>query len=185
MLALDDERWKGLDHRGWCGEQKSPVYPDSPYIPDVLKQLQANPLNSELFNDMIPYLCSEGTTWDAAYAAFPYIVELAKNVSPIERTNYLIWLGLIVIDACKIEGVEDYVRDDYIKGIKESIPLLLETLKEKNDAIETSYLLASLAAFKGFTQLGEVLANLESHSFCLECDNEIFNYQELSNQSGN
>lgn len=179
MLALDDERWKQLSHRGLSGGRKSELDSDAPYIPDVLRELFANPHDRELFDGMIPYLCSEGTTWPAAYAATPYIVELASRVSPPERANYLIWVGLIVIDSIPAESVDELLRDDYVKALKSALPLLLETFMEELRGYEIRYLLAALAALKGYLQLGEILANLDTYSYCQECDSELFDLAEV------
>jgi hypothetical protein len=182
MLPLDDERWLQLDHRGWANGKKYELDPDAPFIPDELAKLLENPNDIDTVDYISPYLCSEGTTWDAAYAAVPYFVEMAKRLSPRVRVNYFIYLGFIVIHAIPTEYVEEFLRDDYEKALKQTMPLLLETLKEKFEATETKYLLATLAALKGFTKLGDVLANLDSNSFCMNCDEVIFDYEEIINQ---
>ena len=117
MLALDDERWKDLPHRGWSKGKRSKLDPDAPFIPDELKKLIDDPKDFKTLRYISPYLCSEGTTWDAAFAAIPYLVELAKRLSPKERLDYLIFLGFMVIDAGSSENVEDFFREDYEKAL--------------------------------------------------------------------
>jgi hypothetical protein len=174
MLPLDDERWKQLSQR--MGD----AYP---FITDSLKELLKNPANMEVFNEMIPHLCSEGTTYDSAHAAAPYLVELAQRLSLKERTTYLIWIGLIEIDSCPLEMIDDFLRDDYQKALLEAIPLTLEILKEDHEPDETRYLLAAIAAFKGFPGMGEILANLDTYEECPECDSEIFDYEAVMNRT--
>lgn len=50
-----------------------------PFVPDELRHLLAHPADGKRFDDLWPYLCSEGTAWPAAYAAAPYFVTIARS----------------------------------------------------------------------------------------------------------
>lgn len=62
-----------LDHRGGR---------DVPDVRTELAALATDPGHEKRFRDLWPYLCSEGTTWPAAYAATPYLVDLAASLLP-------------------------------------------------------------------------------------------------------
>ncbi len=181
MLSLDDNNWKELNHRGWSNGGRSKSDLDAPYIPDELKLLLENPYDLERFEYIAPYLSSENTTWEAAYAATPYIVEIAKRLSPKERTTYLINIGFIVWDsASNIEEnnkIKPYLSD-YKNALSDALPLLLETVLEEHNAVDMRYLLATLAALKGYSHLGEVIQALHYYTECPNCNNEIFELNE-------
>jgi hypothetical protein len=190
MLSLDDPRWKELDHRGWSSGVRSSLDPDAPFVPDELAKLLDAPSDLERFGSLWPYLCSEGTAWDAAYAAVPYAVELARRLPPAQRFEYLYFAGLVVIRSGgvrfeylyfaglvvirsggvgqgSLSWVKPYLLEGYQRAVAEALPLLAETLVCPQDPTETRYLLAAAAAFKGNPELGEVLNEL--HSICGQC----------------
>jgi len=156
FLPLDDPRWRELG---------------PPSVPDELSELLKNPADLERFEDLSPDLCSDGTTWPPAYAAVPYIVELAKRVEPQQRFRYLCEIGLVVTCACpEPEGsieIKDYLVEGYQKALVEALPLVCETLASRHDVTETRYLLAAVAALKGYCKLAEVLQNMDG--VCGEC----------------
>jgi hypothetical protein len=86
-LPLDNPRWGELSTRmGREGED----------VRSALRDLTANPSEMWVFREMWPTICSEGTTYDAAFAAAPYLVAFAEQVPTQEASEYLIVLGLIV-----------------------------------------------------------------------------------------
>ena len=179
MLSLDDNRWKELDHRGWSKGERG--YPDAPYIPDELKLLLENPHDFDRLDYISPYLSSENTTWAAAYAAIPYIVEIARKVSPKERTPCLDTIGFIAWNsASNVEegAVIKPFLPAYYEALREAMPLLIETILEEHDAATTRYLLATLAALKGHVDLGEVISALSYYNECPNCDEKIFDLNE-------
>jgi hypothetical protein len=98
VLPLDDPRWRELAHRNW--RDGSPAGdPDAPFVPDVLARIYEAPEDTELFTELWPYLCSEGTTWAAAYAAIPHVVEIAATLDRRKRAEHLIFVGLAIIEA--------------------------------------------------------------------------------------
>lgn len=131
MLPLDDPRWRDLNHRSWS--QGHPVDSMSPFVPDELAALDANPADFERFNALWPYLSSEGTTWAAAYAAAPYLVCFARRLPVERRTMYLIVLGLIEADSCpnsekRSFAIECYLEAGYRRALAEAMSLLAESL---------------------------------------------------------
>jgi hypothetical protein len=160
LLPLDDPRWVHLNHRNWSDGKPSPGVPDAPFVPDQLARLLENP------SDLKCWLCSEGTAWPAAFAAVPYAVELARCLPPNERTEYLFFVGLVVMCSWPETG-ERFLAKSYKQALTEALPLLTETLNCSHDVIATRYLLAAVAALKGHTKLANVLNNLEC--ICEEC----------------
>lgn len=171
FLPLDDPRWKELDHRNWRGGKRSDWAPDAPYVPDELSELLKKPADLQRFSDLWPWLCSEGTTWAAAYAAVPYMVALAKHLPSQQRFEYLCVIGLVVTHACPEQGesfaIKDYLVEGYRKALSDALPLICETLASQHDVTKTRYLLAAVAALNGHCKLAEVLQDMDC--VCGEC----------------
>jgi hypothetical protein len=171
FLPLDDPRWKDLDHRNWRDGKRSDRATDAPFIPDELEKLIEDPTDLERFTRLWPWLCSEGTTWAAAYAAVPYIVSFAKQLRPDQRFEYLCVVGLIVTDACPEEGnsfeTKDYLVESYQRALELALPLTTETLLSRHDVTQTRYLLATVAALQGHRRLAKVLQDMDC--ICGEC----------------
>jgi hypothetical protein len=165
MLALDDPRWKELNHRGWTKGERYHFDPEAPFAPEELAKLLENPSDMERFRSLWPYLCSEGTAWAAAYAAVPYAVELAKRLRPELRFEHLCFVGLVVMCSCPEQGesfaIKPYLTESYQRALAEALPLLAETLVCRHDTTETRYLLATAAALKGHRRVGGVLEHLD------------------------
>jgi hypothetical protein len=178
MLPLDDNRWRELAHRGWWRGQRHQLDPDAPYVPDELRVLLENPRDLARFRNLYPYLTSEGTTWEAAYAATPYIVEIAKQLSPKERFEPLIAIGFVVINSCPDSGdgfeVKSFLAEAYEKALSDTLPLLVEALLEEHNAMDTRYLLAATAALKGHAKLGKLIETLDCYAQCPDCEAEIY-----------
>ncbi len=180
MISLDDPRWPELDHRGWSKGQGTQ---DAPFVPDELRYLVDHPTDGERFNDLWPYLCSEGTAWPAAYAAVPHLVTLARGLSPAERDDYLYVVGLVAM--CSSErgetsaGLPDDIADAYRHALPEALTLLAETLATaEHDQIATRDLLAAMAALKGHSEYAEILNELDVYAECQSCGEPMLDLPE-------
>jgi hypothetical protein len=171
MLSLDDSRWKNLDHRGWSEGSRSKVDPDAPIVWEELTLLLNDPSDIRRFRLLWPYLCSEGTTWAAAYAAVPYVIELAARLPPEQRLEHVYFVGLVAMCSCPSSGesfaIKPYLVDSYWQALAQAMPLLVETLLCHHNATDTRYLLAAAAALKGQSRLGRVLNDLDA--ICENC----------------
>jgi hypothetical protein len=170
LLPLDDSRWIELDHRNWRDGKRSEWAPDGPFVPDELAKLSKNPEDLERFTNLWPWLCSEGTTYAAAYAAAPYFVAFARRLPPEKRFDYLCVIGLIVTHSVpdqKSCEIRDYLVDSYQSALSVAMTLVAETLVARHDVSQTRYLLATVAALKGHRKLAEVLQDLDC--ICAEC----------------
>jgi hypothetical protein len=177
MLHLEDDRWNELDHRNWSNGSRSSLDPEAPFVPDELRLLMADPQDLGRFQNLWPYLCSEGTTWPAAYAATPYLVEIAGRLSPRERFEYVIVVGFIATHATP-DTIEPYLLDSYRNALSRALALLAETVTGSHDSTETRYLLSAAAALKGHPKLGEILDGLDTLTECPECGVELFKLGE-------
>ncbi|MFI9580585.1 hypothetical protein ACIHCQ_01765 [Streptomyces sp. NPDC052236] len=180
MLPLDDPRWAALDHRNWSQGQGGP---DAPFVPDELRHLLAHPTNGERFDDLWPYLCSEGTAWPAAYAAVPHLVTIARGLPPARRDDYLYVVGLVAM--CSGEYGEtpadlaNDIADAYRRALPEALTLLAEALATaEHDQISTRYLLAATAALKGHTEYAEILNELDVYAECQSCGEPMLELPE-------
>jgi hypothetical protein len=177
MLPLDDPRWPSLDHRNWSKGQ------GAPFVPDELRHLLAHPTDSERFDDLWPYLCSEGTAWPAAYAAAPHLVTIARSLPPAQRDDYLYVVGLMAM--CSGEygqtpaDLPDDVAGAYRQALRQALPLLAETLAEaEHDQMGTRYLLAAAAALKGHPEYAEILNDLDVYAECQSCGETMLELPE-------
>jgi len=179
MLPLDDPRWNELSHRGWSNGERSAWDPKAPCAAEELMRLWEKPTDLQRFRALWPYLCSEGTTWAAAYAAVPYAVGLVRRLPRELRFDYLCFLGLVVTNACPELGesfeIKPYLVESYQRSLDEALPLLAETLLCYHSRMETRYLLAVVAALKGHPELGKVLQSIECISEqCPRCETIVF-----------
>jgi hypothetical protein len=176
-MSLDDPRWPELGHRNWSPGQRPGDDPSVPFVPEELRLLLGNPADHERFADLWPYLCSEDTPWPAAYAATPYLVELAGRLRPAERGDYLYVVGLIVMCSGTYEwahpGLPADVAAAYRQALPRALTLLSEQLATAHDLMDTRYLLAAAAALKGHAELGKFLNDLDLYAECQACGAEL------------
>ena len=177
MLPLDDPRWLDLGHRNWSPGQRPGDDPSVPFVPQELRRLQSDPADAGRFTDLWPYLCSEDTAWPAAYAAVPYLVELAGRLRPAERGDYLYVVGFVVICSGAYGRVPSGLPDDiaaaYRQALRAALPLITEQLATAHGLMDTRYYLAATAALKGYPEFGEFLNNLEASLECQACGETI------------
>jgi hypothetical protein len=179
LLPLDDPRWLDLEHRNWSQGQRSPWAPEAPFVPDELSKLCDEPDDLHRFNDLWPWLCSEGTAWEAAYAVVPYAAEFARRLPPERRFDYLLFIGLVEISSCTEQGeipeIPPYLVEGYQAAKVRALRLLAETITCHHGAVETRELLATIAALKGHSSLGETLNHLDCVSGrCPRCGEEVY-----------
>ncbi|MFF0633283.1 hypothetical protein ACFYTS_12365 [Nocardia sp. NPDC004151] len=171
MLPLDDPRWLELDHRHWSNGR--PLGGEVVFVPHELRWIAEDPQDAKRFDDLWPYLCSEGTAWPAAYAAVPHLVASARSIPPAARGDLLYVVGLIVICSGEFGATGDDVPDDiaeaYRAALPEALTLATEQLATPQPAATTRYLLAATAALQGQVELGEFLNDLYPGAECESC----------------
>jgi hypothetical protein len=147
-LPLDSPRWSRLWTRMGPG-----AYP----VPQALRDLGDDPSDLELFREMWPEICAEETTYDAAYAAAPYLVDIAAR--PDTADQYLIVLGLVATYA---SDVLSDLEPAFRTAMRRGLTLALERLETCRTDADLRYLLASVAAMRGRPDLAEVLQDLDA-----------------------
>jgi hypothetical protein len=162
-LPLDNPRWGELSTRmGREGED----------VRNALRVLTASPSEVSVFGEMWPTICSEGRTYDAAFAAAPYLVAFAEQVPTQEASGYLIVLGLIVTYA---GVVPSDLEPAYRKATADALGVALRRLVDCPLDVTLRYLLAAVAAFRGRTDLASLLQDLDAiQDDCPACGAVVF-----------
>lgn len=162
-LSLESPRWDELSTRtGWGGGR----------VRDALRALADAPSETHVFSEMWPELCSEETTYDAAYAAAPYLVALAEQLPGGEDLEHLIVLGLIATYAQQIPGD---LEPAYLMALTRAQTLVLERLSDCPVDHNLRYLLGAVAAFRGRTDLAGALGNPDAiQEPCPSCGTVVF-----------
>jgi hypothetical protein len=163
QLPWDSPRWGQLSTRmGHEGER----------VRDELRPLSADPSRVSMFTEIWPEICSEGTTYDVAFAAAPYLVEFAQRAATQESNEYLVVLGLIATDA---EAVPADLQATYAGALKRGLALALERLSDCPIDHTLRYLLATVAALRDRADLASVLQDLDAVSgVCQACGTDAF-----------
>ncbi|MEU6155005.1 hypothetical protein ABZ816_33975 [Actinosynnema sp. NPDC047251] len=158
-LPLDHPDWKTLSHRGGPEGKVD--------VPTELRALLANPGDDARFGGFWPYLCSEDTTWPAAYAATPYLVDHAAAVPATRRAGRVAVIGLIVTHS-RTQSCPARLRDAHTTALGRALRLATETVTVTSGD-DLRWGLSALAALRGAPLLAEVLANPQ----CPECGVDI------------
>ena len=133
---------------------------DASFVMKELAALYQDPNDTDRFNRLWPELCSEGTTWSSAYAAAPFILELARKTDSKPRFTYLYVLSLF--RQCEF-------RRSYELALKSALPLLAE-ISDHDFGSDTSYFLSAIATFKGQIQLASCIERIAAEDYkCPEC----------------
>lgn len=163
QLPLDSSRWDELSTR--MGRTGSSVR-------DTLRALESTPSRLDVFRELWPELCSEDRTYDAAFAAAPYLVTFAEGVPRQAGLEYLIVLGLI---ATHTDQVPEDLEPAYNRAQAQALALALDRLTDSPIDHNLRYLLAAVAAFRGRTDLAGALGNLDAiQEPCPSCGTVVF-----------
>ena len=167
-LPLDDPRWASLDHRaGSAGD-----------VPDELRHLLEHPEDTNAFSALWPDLCSEGTAYPAAFAAVPYVVDIAERLPPGRRVEPSAFLGLVRIGTEPNVGIPGFLTDAYEASRLPALsPIAAELLFEHHPS-DTQYLLAAAAALKGYPKIVDIIQALEFLQVCPECGAELLDIED-------
>lgn len=163
-LELDDPRWSEFSYRQGSGT----------HVPDKIRYLLANPTDVEFFSELDCELCSEGTTWPAAYAVAPYAIEIAKLLPPKDRLYHILFIGYCEIYRSECPPI---LLNAYETAVVDALPLATETLQCKHNCWETLHLLAIVAALKGFPGFADLVDHLDCG--CPHCSVDLLPYDEF------
>lgn len=161
MLSLDDPIWNELQSNYGTGRE----------VAQLLSQAFAGDPLDDWYDDLFQELLHQYTLSQAAYAALPHLVEIARQ-QPDTRMHMLIMVG-----ACCAHTTDPGApalplefTGEWHSAIQESLALITDLLAE-GQFIENEmrYLLASLAALHGHSQLSQVIEALDVEIVCPQC----------------
>lgn len=164
MQPLADEtRWHELSTRRG---------PGSEWVRDTLRALADGSATAGAFGELWPELCSEGITYDAAYAAAGDIVDLARNLPADASLDHLVVLGLF---ATYERNVPADLEPGYRRALADAQALALARLADCPVGPYLRYLLAAVAAFRGRADLATALQDLDAiQDDCPTCGTVVF-----------
>jgi hypothetical protein len=157
MLPLDDPRWTECHAEGG----------HAAHVPRWLRQLLNQPDNLKLFEQQRWMLCSEEVTWSAAFPAAPYFIEAARRAQRAARTEYVCFLGSIVMYRVSREEADQFTKcpldlepafQGAVIAAEEMATSVLPGAKSE-EAVRR--LLAAVAAFKGFPGMARAILDLK------------------------
>ncbi|RVW10968.1 hypothetical protein EGT67_00360 [Prescottella agglutinans] len=160
-LPFDDPAWASLPTREGDGS----------WVPKWLTELSRDPADAAHFADGWPALCSEGTTWPAAIAAFPHLVRIAESLPPGARFEYVTVFGLIAADwepgSDPLFAVPDTVESAYRAALARALELAAaESAFPIGNERDLRYLLMSFAALHNVPELARCLDDLDDDETC-------------------
>jgi hypothetical protein len=162
MLPLNSPRWQELKIRSGAAST----------VPTEIGHLLEHPDDAERLADLSSELCSEDTAWSAAYAAAPYLLEIARKQSLEARGYALVSIGFVVL--CSADTVvPDDLMPAYQAAISGTLPLLLETMHLPAPLEDLRYQFLAVAALKGHLALAELMNVLDADIACPECDQSL------------
>lgn len=166
-LSLDDPRWSELKCRSGSAA----------HVPEELRYLLAHPHDLEKFTELWPYLCSEGTTWSAAYATTPYVIDIAKQLPAKDLFEHVFFIGVCQMDGVEERDCPEYLLEAHRQAVEDALPLVGTVVPCNLSSRDTLHLLATIAALKGYPKLSDMLDRLECG--CPHCDGELLPSDEF------
>lgn len=167
MLDLDSDRRQQLTH----------AYGAASDIPALLRQLPAAQVKSADFErepwfTLWSALCHQSDVYPASFAAVPHIVAAAQHRHPGDRAEYLFLAGSIEAMRHKPSSapLPGELEAAYLDALLAAVPLTLQALEVESDPSWFQGLLAALAAFRGFPELGAAISDLDRELDCPSCE---------------
>jgi len=167
MLDLDSDSWRDLRH----------AYGSAEDIPALLRRLPDAPVKSadskrEPWFTLWSALCHQSDVYPASFAAVPHIIAAAQRREPADRAEYLFLAGSIESMRHKPSSppITTELKSAYIEALQAAARLALEALQVEADRSWFQGLLAALAAFRGFPELGAAISDLDRELDCPSCE---------------
>jgi len=166
VLDLDSDAWGELRH----------AYGSAADIPALLRQLPSAPIKSresesEPWFSLWSALCHQSDVYEASFAAVPHIIAAAARRAPSGRSEYLFLAG--TIESMRHKASSPSIPADleraYVEALGAAVPLALESLQVEVEVSWFQGLLAALAAFRGFSELGSAVSDLARELECPAC----------------
>ena len=161
MLSLTDPTW---------GELQS-TYGDGTRVAELLARAESGVPFDRWYDDLFQELCHQYTVSEAAYAALPHLVALARGTREA-RKHLLVLAGCCYAFAPlpDTESVPAEWEQEWRAAARDAIPLVAETLAAQQlSESDLRYLFLSLAAFHGHRSLARSLEALDADVECPNC----------------
>jgi hypothetical protein len=157
MIPLDSPEWDQLRH----------AYGPASDVPDLLRQLAANPRQKEKSDDepwhsLWSALCHQGDVYTASYAAMPHIVQIALDAKgPIDFSFFLLPTRVEIARTRK-RGPEipQHLEWDYFASLRRVIECAARHAADEWDINMVVCAIGAIAAAKNQINLADALTDL-------------------------
>jgi hypothetical protein len=161
MLPLTDPRW---------GELHS-TYGDGIRVAELLIRAGSGVPLDRWYDELFQELCHQYTVSEAAYAALPHLVALARENR--EARKHLLVLAGCCYASAQLPDTEPGPaawEEEWRASARDAIPLVAEVLSAQQlSESDLRYLFLSLAAFHGYPSLALAMEALDTEIECPNC----------------
>ena len=158
MIPLDSPGWDQLRH----------CYGSASNIPDLLRQLAANPQPTKgddgPWESLWSALCHQGDIYTASYAAVPHIVQIALNAKGPVHFSFFLLPACVEIARKRKRGPElpQELEWDFFAALRNLIDCAARQATSNWDISMLLSVLAAIAAAKGQPDLADFLTEFPS-----------------------
>ncbi len=161
MLSLTDPQWDRL-HSTYGGGTR---------VAELLVLAEGGLPLDRWYDDLFQELCHQYTLSEAAYAALPHLVTLARDRE--EARKHLLVLAGICYAGSQLPDAPPIpagLEQEWHAAARDAIPLLAKVLAaDQHSESDLRYLAMSLAAFNGHYSLALAIEALDSEIQCPNC----------------
>lgn len=161
MLALSDPKWSGLQS----------TYGSGIRVAELLSRAESGTPFDRWYHDLFQELCHQYTVSEAAYAALPHLVTLARD-DEVARKHLLVLAGSCYAfsQLPDVPPIPAGLEEEWHAAARDAIPLLAEVLSvDQLSESELRYLFLALAAVHGHYSLALAIEALDSEIECPNC----------------
>ncbi len=169
MLSLTDPQWDGL----------LSTYGKGARVAELLALAESGLPLDRWYDELFQELCHQSTVSEAAYAALPHLVILAREREEA-RKHLLVLAGICY--ACSqlpdAPSIPAGLDQEWHAAARDAVPLLATVLAAgQHSESDLRYLAMSLAAFNGHHSLALAIEALDSEIQCPNCGT-VFDWSE-------
>jgi len=158
VIALDDPRWTELQGaRGSAGE-----------VARLLQRLELDPDDEELFSEVHDWLCRQGDSYPASYAAVPHLVRIGARASRDRAAHYWALVGVIATDAVR-RTIAPSLRSAYDQALHDADAHIRAAVTAGPRDYTIWYLLSAAAAIRGLDATASALEDFVNSLFDVDC----------------